>query len=139
MQLTLCPSGTDQGEHRSVDLELRHEPLPLPDLAQAAAGEAHALLPIDVLGEDKKQAMQIDVALDTGELELRDVNETWSVAESRTADELRLTLYSRLLKAWEAQTPASDAEQALLARLQAEVERLASREPSEQAPGISQA
>lgn len=139
MQLTLCPSGTDPGENRSVDLELRHDPLPLPDLAQAAEGEAHALLPIDVLGEDKKQPMQIDVALDTGGLALRDANAIWPVAESRTADELRLTLYSRLLKAWEDQTPASDAEQALVTRLQAEVARLASLEPSEQAPGISEA
>lgn len=133
MQLTLA----EATEH-PVQIEFRHDPPLLPAPEQAENPPLLAQLPVDLITEPEKQPRQIQVNLHSGELHLLGGGGSGLISDSRSADELRLTLYTKLVKSWEAtgqQLPPSAAT--LLERLQGEIERLSRLAPPEQAPGIS--
>lgn len=135
MQITLEAAN----QHRTVDLALRHDPPRLPRPQAASKGELKAAMSLDLLNADTKHPVEVEVDLQTGELQLHDGPQSWGILTSRSADELRLTLYSRLNKAWETEAPLPAAAAELQSRLALEIQRLSVLEPFEQAPGLHQA
>ena len=136
MQLTLL----DTDGPRHVELEFRHDPPELPAPVEADSQPLLAGMSIDLLSPDQKKQMQVQVNLLSGELHLIGQGQSFLVAESRTADELRLTLYSLLVKSWrEDWEPESllPAACSLLLQLESEISRISGLDPLEQAPGIS--
>lgn len=135
MQLTLIES------KEPVEIEFRHQHDELPGPEQAANPPLLAAQSVDVqIPGQPKAEMKVQVNLGSGELHLIGQGGSWMIDESRTADELRLTLYSKVIRSWREDFPADalipEAE-TLLVRLESEKERLGSQDMQEQAPGMS--
>lgn len=138
MQLTLIDSQSPEG--RPVDVEFRHEDPELPAPAQAENQPLVATMPLDLLSDETKSQARAHLNLSSGELQLIHDGTTCQVGESRTADEIRLTLYTKLVKSWQEGQDTDElppSAQSLIERLEGEIERLGTQGFNEQAPGIS--
>lgn len=137
MQLSLIETNSPDG--RPVDVEFRHEDPELPAYTEADNQPLVATLPLDLLSEQAKSQARAHLNLSSGELQLIHEGQTHLVGESRTADEIRLTLYTKLVKNWqESADELPPSALSLIEHFQTEIERLSNQAPQEQAPGQSE-